>query len=115
MCAFRAFCAQCLWPLGAITGVPFVLGTRVMLVALLGSRTHFCFFEKRGKAVQDARTLQAEAWVAGAAVQQCCVPCGDVCCWCLPRGRAKKVRLACQNVHGRVLVWVWLGVSLRLG
>ena len=47
-----------------------------------------------------ARTLQAQAWAVGAAVQQCCVPHRGAHCWCISGGCAPRVRLACHDVHG---------------
>ena len=108
-----------------------VCGTRVTLVASLGSPLllfvffvvscsilssfFFFFFLAKEKRKRGARTPQAKAWAIGAAVWQCCVPRRGACCWCLPGGCAPRVRLACHDVYGCRLVWVRLGVSLRLG
>ena len=74
----------------------------------------FCFFFGR-KWKRGACPLQAQAWATGAAVQQCCLPCLDVRRWCFVGGCPLGVRHVRPDVHGCMLGWVRLCVSLRLG
>ena len=98
------------------TGVRAVCGARAVGWCVpLSSPPNFRFFlffwkfEKRG----GARTLQAQARAAGAAVQSCCVLWHvSFVLWrrSRPRGAA---RVSC-HVHGYGSGWVRLGVSLLL-
>ena len=109
---------RCPVPLGSRSPVCALCAVRVCHGSLCPSFSppNFRFFllekKKKEKKNRGARTLQAQARAAGAAVQQCCV------LWrvlsVLWRRSRPVVRLARPDVHGHGPGWVWLGVCLLL-
>ena len=86
-----------------------------LVLSCFGFCFFFFFFRKQENWKSGAQTLQAPARAIGEALQHCYNPRCGARCGCLPGGCAPRVRLWCRNVHSCQVVWVRLGVSLRLG